>query len=295
MTIPVAPGAPLGGLITGPLQVQYGDMLLGASTSAGWRNLVGWRDTPAAQVSDTPRPQAHGTYPGDVFGDSLTVTLTYLVRGTKGDPLAKLRDLQTIEANTRMDGVERPLIVHDGLDATMRMGRIIGRQVPMDKGYGVGPVECSAQWVCSDPRRYSLAELGASIPLATAEGGLEYPLAYPLDYGEATGGSRSMTNEGSANAPLVVTFRGPLTNPVLSSTAGWRLAFRLTISEGEFLVVDTRDGTAQLNGNADRLYTIDALSSPLEQCVLPPGTSSVNLAAPNGAGFADVAYRHAYL
>jgi len=296
MVIPIAPGGPVGGLITRRGQLQYGDMLLGGETSARWLDLDGWRGLPGAQLSDIERPQAHGSYPGDVVGDSATITYTFRVRDDDPtDPDARLRDLQTIEDHTPLDGVERPLVVHDGLEATMRMARVIDRDVPMDLSYSAGPIECAVQWRCADPRRYSLTQELVSVGLASSVGGLAYPLTYPLTYGTSQGGTRAVTQRGSSTAPLLVTLRGPLINPVLSCSAGWVLIFRLTLAAGETLVVDTSAGTALLNGTADRLYTVDALSSPLERCVLPPGTWSMNLSAPSGSGSADVAYRHAYL
>jgi hypothetical protein len=288
----LAPGGAAGGLITGPGQVQYGDMLMGGGTSAGWRDLAGWRDTPDTSQSDTPRPQAHGSYPGEVWGESQLVTFTYLLRGRTA---AKLEALRLLELYLPLDGVERPLVVHDGAAATMRMARVLQRHLPMDKAFLVGPLECSVQWVCADPRRYSLAELTTPVTIGTATGGLVYPLVYPLSYGTTIGGDRSVTNDGSTAAPFRATFTGPLINPMLTSDQGWKLAFKITLADGETLVVDTSEGTALLNGATDRLYTIDPLSSPLERCLLPPGATTLALGAASGSGSASVTYRHAYL
>lgn len=288
----LAPGGAAGGLVTGSGQVQYGDMLMGGGTSAGWRELVGWRDTPDASASDTQRPQAHGSYPGDVWGESLTVTYNYLLRGRPAD---KLVALQALEVHLPLDGVERPLVVDDGAGPTVRMARVIGRTIPMDKAFQHRPLECSVQWLCADPRRYSLGSTSATVVLGSSTGGLAYPLVYPLVYGTTVGGARSFTNNGSTHAPLRVTFTGPLINPALVSDQGWTLAFKITLADGETLTVDTSEGTALLNGAADRLYTIDPLSSPLELCLLPPGTTTLALNAASGTGNASVSFQHAYL
>lgn len=291
--VPVADAAdPGGALVTGYGHVQYGRVLFGAGSAARVRELVGWRALPDVDVSDTPRPQAHGTYPGDVLGDSLTVTLVYLVRGTPADKAAAV---DAIEQHTPLDGVERMLVVDDdALGGWYRMARVVARMVPQDKGYRVGPVECSVQFVCSDPRRYRLTEHSGTIGLPSASGGVDYPLTYPLEYGTASSTALMAANDGGAATPLQVTFTGPLTNPQLVSP-DWRLGFDLTLATGEQLVVDTAEGTALLDGTADRMYALRPTSDPLEFCTIPPGGTTLTLTAADGTGTATVANRDARL
>jgi hypothetical protein len=285
----VAPGGAPGALVTGPGQLQYGALLLGGGTSAGWRDLFGWRDLPEAQAADSLRPQAHGAYPGAVYGESLAVTFTYLLRGT---PAAKVAALDTIERHAPMDGVDRPLVVDDGTGPWLRYARVIGRLVPQDFHFRHGPVECSMQFLCADPRRYGLAELSGTVNMPASSGGLEYALVYPLEYGTASSGSVTATNSGAVETPPVFTFHGPLTDPVLSNHR-WVLGFRINLVDGETLVVDTNAGTALLNGTADRLYTIRNDSDPLERCLLAPGRNDLSLTAQAGGGRVTVTYRPA--
>lgn len=292
--VPVADAAdPGGALVTGYGHVQYGRVLFGAGSAARVRQLIGWRDLPDVELSDTPRPQAHGAYPGDALGDSLTITLVYQVRGT---PEAKVAAIDALEQHTPLDGVERMLCVEDtGLGGWYRMARVVARQIPQDKGYRHGPVECSVQFACADPRRYSLTERVGTVnlPAATVDG-LDYALTYPLEYGVASSTALSVVNDGGAYAPLVVTFAGPLTNPQLSSP-DWRLGFDLNLVAGESLVVDTATGTALLGGTADRMYAIRPTSDPLELCTIPPGGTTLTLTAASGTGNATVTHRDARL
>jgi len=285
----VAPGGMDGGLVSEAGHLQFGEMLLGGGTSAGWRELIGWRDTPEADVSDAPRPQAHGAYPGDVWGSSLVVTFTYLVRGT---PEGKAAALDTIERYAPMDGVERVLAVHDGSGAWFRRARVIGRQVPQDRHFRHGPVECSLQFLCADPRRYALQARSSTVALPASSGGLVYPLVYPLEYGTSSAGAATATNAGTEATPLVAVFHGPLTNPALV-TPGWRLGFDIVLANGESLTVDTSAGTALLNDSADRLYTLQPDSDPLERCQLQPGDSDLSLTAEAGTGRLVATYHDA--
>lgn len=287
--IPVAPGGAAGALVTEAGQVQYGDMLLGGGTAAGWIELVGWRDTPDARTSDSLRPQAHGAYPGDVIGDSLVVTYTYLVRGHPAD---KARAIDAVEQYAPMDGVDRALVVDDGTGPWLRMARVIGRQVPQDATYRHGPVECSLQFLCADPRRYALDQRAGTVTLPSSTGGLDYPLTYALDYGTSTSGATTADNVGSMPTPVVATFYGPLSDPIVTAST-WELGFNITLADGERLVVDTAEGTALLNGTADRLYTIRNDSDPVERCLLPPGSTNLALSATTGTGRLVVQHRDA--
>jgi hypothetical protein len=292
VTIPVDTGTDAGALVDRAGQVQFGPMLLGGGTSAGWVNLTGWRDLPGQDLADTTRPQAPGDYPGSVYAQAAIVTYDFLLRGLPAD---KGVDLAVLERHTRPTSVEQPLVVDDGYGPTLRMGKVIARTIPMDKAFQHGPLSCSVQFKCTDPRRYSLTEQVLTLGLSAQAGGLAYPLTYPLSYGASNGGSAMASNVGGEPTPLVAVLQGPLLNPVLScAAAGWSLGFDLSLAAGEQLTIDTAAGTVLLDG-ADRLYTLTAASAPVDACLLPPGSNSVNLSAPSGTGTATVTYRHAYL
>lgn len=278
-----------GGLVTTPGQLQFGPMLLGAGTSAGWRSLAGWRDLADVQVGDSPRPQAHGDYPGSVFAGPLVVTFTFQLRGTPGD---KLADLATVERWTQPGRDEQWLAVADGDGTWMRRARVIGRSIPQDVHFRHAPLECSIQFLCADPRRYSLdTETGQAV-ITSGSGGLDYPLTYPLVYGTLSTGALTVTNTGTTPAPLVAEFVGPLTNPRVVCEP-WTLGFDIDLATGETLVVDTAAGTALLDGTADRLANITTLSDPVDACLLPPGSTTLTLTATTGSGLVQITYRHA--
>ena len=290
--IPVEPDATLTSLATGPGQVRYGDTLLGSATPAGLRALIGWRDLPDVELGDTARPQGHGSYPGSAYGGPLSPSAVFLLRGTLE---AKTLALAAIERATRLDGVERPLIVNDGTGATYRMARVVARSIPQDVHFQHAPVEVSVQWNCADPRRYGLESTAAAVRVSSTTGGLGYPLDYPLDYGTTVGNSAVVSNTGTSDSHVVVSFAGPLTRPRIVCSAGWALEFDTPLAAGETLTANALDGTVLLDG-ADRLYTITPTSDPLEACTLPPGESvSVGLSAESGTGTATVTYRPAYL
>jgi len=289
--LPVTTGGPDGGQVTEPGQLQYGDMLMGAGTAASWLELVGWRDRPDVDLSDSQRPQAHGSYPGDVFAGSKVVTYTFLLRGT---PDAKAAAVDTLERYLPLDSVERFLTVDDGTGPWFAMARVTGLHIPQDKHYRHSPLQCSVQFTCADPRRYALALKSGTVTLPVASGGLDYPLVYPLVYGTSASGAVTVSNSGSTETPLRGQLVGPLTNPVLTTT-DWSLLFDITLAAGETLDLDASAGTALLNGTADRLYTIGNLSDPLEACFFKPGDTNLSLSAFAGSGQLNLTYRDARL
>lgn len=292
--IPVEPDATLTSLATGPGQVRFGDTLFGSATPARLRELIGWRDLPEVELADSPRPQGPGSYPGSALPGPVTVTGIFLLRGS---PAVKALALEAIERATQPSAVDRPLIVNDSTGATYRMARVVARSIPQGRHFTHAPVEWSAQWVCADPRRYAVDETLGDLAMASESGGIVYPITYPLDYGVWSGGATALpANPGTADAPVRLTIRGPVENPRVTARNRWALQFNTTLDAGEFLQVDTAEGTVLLNGDADRLFTLSTDSSPLGDCVIPPNeTTPVSLSAASGTGTATVALRAAYL
>lgn len=287
--LPVDVGGAAGALVTGPGMLQYGELLLGSGTPAGWLELTGWRERPAVDLSDSPRPQAHGTYPGDVFAGSRVVTFKFMLRGTPAD---KLLALDALERYVPVDSTDRLLAVDDGSGPWFTLARTTALYVPQGKHFRHEPLECWVQFTCDDPRRYSLDAASGLVGAPVSNGGLIYPLTYPLDYGTSSSGSSTLTNEGSTTTPIVAVFSGPLATPILH-TALWSMGFDLNLAAGETLVVDTKAGTVLLNGTADRLYAIRTDSDPLEQIGLPPGDTTVALVSDTGGGSVTITYHHA--
>lgn len=278
-------------------QVQYGEILLGSGTPAGWRKLTGWRDRPGVDLSDSPRPQAHGSYAGDVFSGSRVVTYTFLLRGL---PAAKAVAVDTLERYLPEDSTERFLTIDDGTGPWFAMARVTGLFIPQEKHYRHEPLECWVQFTCADPRRYSLSEKSATVTLPAASGGLDYPLDYSgggtggLEYGVSASGSVTVTNDGSIETPLRGTLVGPLTNPVVTTT-DWSLMWDITLAAGETLDLDAAAGTALLNGSADRLYLLSNMSDPLEAAMFKAGDTNLSLSAFAGSGQLNLTYHDARL
>ncbi|MFD4371492.1 hypothetical protein ACFWPY_07860 [Streptomyces sp. NPDC058527] len=292
----------LGSLITGPGQIQYGDLLLGPGTPYRWRALSGWEELPALDSSSALRPDAHGAYPGVLLAQTRTIDLSLMVRAPRdqiGGAVAALN------AGTVPRVDEIPLVVWlDERGPLLVHARAVRRNVPVAVGYTVGTILGAAiQWEASDPRRYGVDEQHVETGLPAPEPGLEWAggagLEWAPDLGWGVGGATGNTtvvNGGDAPSAPVVTITGPVTTPRITQEDGRELEYDIVLAAGDTLVIDTRDGTVTLNGSASRLYTATARSIPEQAWTLAPGTTSVAFRAETNSPAArcSVQWRSAY-
>lgn len=290
--------AGLGGLITRDGQVQYRGLLMGAGTPYRWRELTGWHGLPEVDSGNTPRPSRHGAWPGRKLAQQRIITLTGPVRC----PAAELPDvLDQLEDATVLpdDEQEYPLVVRER-DAPLAVWAVCtGREIASGLRMSAGIPTYSLQFVASDPRRYTTFQERATIYPPAASGGLDFPLVFPLDFGQAgTGGSRILTNRGNTATWPVIDLHGAMGTPrLVNSRTGHQLEIGMQLAPVDVLTIDTYAGTITLNGTADRLYELTSLSGPVQDMYLKPGANDVALTAATwqDSARAQVRWRHAKL
>lgn len=171
-----------------------------------------------------------------------------------------------------------------------RLRRVYGRprnftQNPnllFSHGYLVG----AGQFVTASPVHYddTRQQLRLSLVPGSA-GGLVSPLISPLT--TVAGGQRQglVTVEGDAPAPMEVTFRGPISNPKVSST-GWEVGLNTTLAHDQTVTVDTRRGTVLRNDGAS-LGGALTRRSYLPQARLQPGAREIIFSGTDATGTAS--------
>lgn len=282
------PGDQPGALITTARQIEYAGLLLGAGTPYRWKELTGWDDLPGLDLSDSPRPNDHGDFPGMGLYQARLPALTLAVHGDSVDQVESL--LQLLEARTVYTDQDQQLIVRDGGRTLAADARVIARSIPHQPNRTIGIATASVQWRCANPLRR--ASTGRTVHLVVTEGsgGLTYPLTYPLDYGtEGGAGAALLVNDGSAPAPARITFHGPGTGHTLVLASGPVLRVNTPLADGDTLSVDTLTGTVLLNGTASRSGDVDLTSGPPEAWRIPPGATSCSYQVATGAGPATAA------
>ncbi|MFD7918923.1 phage tail protein [Streptomyces sp. NPDC059740] len=273
-----------GSLITRDGQIQWAGLLMGTGTPypVDRSGITGWEDLPELDLGDVPRPDQHGSWPGDRWAQPRLVGATvWLAPPAGSDPQATAA---AFRAATGPDGAEHWLAVRLLGETLAVRARVSRRVVPQDRTYALqGFAKVSLQWTATDPRRYGTTLREAATGLPLPESGLLWEdargtgLSWPLEWGvEGAAGTLDVTNGGGAAARPVVEFRGPVQRPCLTRLSdGRQLQYDLALGDGDVLTVDTEAGTVLLNGTASRLYTATPDSSPEQLFQLEPGTTAL--------------------
>lgn len=155
---------------------------------------------------------------------------------------------------------------------------------------------CDVQFMAQaeDPRVYSSTLVTVNInqgtPITT---GFGFPLGFPFGFGSAVSpDSTTITVGGNRPTPPTITITGPVTDPVIySDTKGLTMAFQITLTAGQTLVIDTYYRTVKLDGTLTRR---SALLTP-SWFYLEPGQNTLRYYAASGGGVAAaVTYRDAW-
>lgn len=288
-----------GDLIAQNGQVEFNGLLMGDNTPFIIQSLQGWDDQPTMDDASTSRPNADGAWPGRLLAQPRTVQFT---DGQVQASADQMRDAIAVARQylQRTDD-ERPLVARFG-DQSLRVdGRVVRRSIPVVDRI-LGHESLAVQWKCTDPLRYGVTEKNALLTQPYATGGLQYPLQYPLDYGDYEGGSALVTNDGDEPAPVRVVFRGPARGGHVRFKNGQVLSHSMDLASLQTLTIDTSDGHAELDGEYIQVaQVLGRYSVPPASWRIPRGTTEVYFDTPNNAYIAggytncNLYYRDTYL
>lgn len=181
--------------------------------------------------------------------------------------------------------------------------RAILRAMPLS-GPDVLPMvqELQAQWKVPSGIVESVVEHVAEIAADGDESGRAYNLVFNRMYPGGIGaGMIRVTNAGNTDAYPVVRIHGPVTDPRLANeTLDQRLEFSgLTIAAGDYVELDFREKTVQLNSNPglpqSRYRYLDFAAS--QWWVLEPGENLIRFypVTSSGAAQAEVRWRDSWI
>ncbi|MER5782462.1 phage tail protein [Streptomyces mobaraensis] len=300
-----------GSLITRDGQIQWAGLLMGPGTDyqIADSGLTGWADLPGLDSGDVLRPDQHGAWPGAQWAQARTVTAPVWLLPDQPERAAEVT--RAFNAATGVHGGEQWLAVRLHGETLACRARVAQRVVPHDRMYVTrGAAKATVQWVCADPRRYSVDERTAVTGLPKPEGGLSWGqdrirtagqgLTWPIAWGEpGASGLLTVLNEGDVPTSPVVEFRGQVSRPSLTRLGdGLRIEYDVTLAPSDVLTVDTSAGTVLLNGSSSRLHTATRSSAPEQLFQLPPGETSfafrANPDAPGTGATATVTWRGAH-
>jgi hypothetical protein len=267
-----------------------------ANLTEWWITAVeGWRDRPAMRVSSQARQADHGSFDAPSYLDSRIIT----IEGTAVCPDEDTAYLSAdIMASVCQDpAVLYPLVVIEPGRPVRRANVRLNAGTKVGEPYGAGAVafDWSLLLRAPDPRRYADTETAVTLTLPSgADAGLQIPFTVPFyipDSGVSTNRA-TVINEGTFATRPVVTFVGPVGSPaIVNLTQGKTLAFDISITSGQTLVVDFASRSVLLDGTVSRAYTIAYGSAWWD---LAPGSNDVQYAGV-GSGTALLTYRSSWL
>lgn len=261
-----------GDFITRSAQIEWNGVVFGDDTDLNILDLSGWLDLPDLDMGNSPRAGEHGSESGRPLAAERVVQMDFDIRPETADTQALLAAVRAATPVGR-DSTELPLVVRSFDDVLMAWGKVARRSLPMGLGFQKRSRGAAIQWVCSDPRRYSLIEQSTTVPAPTpGVGGLPYPLEYPLDWGTpGVAGLGNATNNGDADTFPTVVFNGPVTSPRITNfLTGAAIEIDIAVAAGHHLDIDTRTATATLDG-ASVVSLLSDDSVPLRAWTFAPG------------------------
>ena len=232
----------------------------------------GWSGGPGVRLELSDRPQRDGSFDAPSFRSARVITL----EGTAIAPDEWIRE----RAKDRLaallaDGSGlTPLVV---AERTVRRTALV-RLSSAIKIVDTTPVsfDWSVQVTAPDPLRYGAVLHAETCGLPRPARGMAFPVRFPLVFGQGEGGVLALVNSGTATVRPVWTITGPCDQPVIrNDSTGERMAFSLSLAEGDVLTVDSAARTVFL-GEASRRA---ALLPRSKWFGLPPGSTTIGFEA----------------
>jgi Phage tail protein len=233
----------------------------------------GWSSGPPVRLELANRPRRDGAFDAPSFRGARVIT----IEGTAiaPDPDAKERAKNRLAAVLADGSRLLPLTVEERLTVRRALVRLsaetkIADQTPYTFTW-------SLQLTAPDPVRYGMDAHTAICGLPRPGLGVQFPIAaWPLDFGEPSGGSMALGNAGTVTTWPVWTISGQCAQPVVRNVGtGQVLGFGLSMAGGDVLVVDAAARTIRLNGASRRA----ALLPGSTWFGLPAGTTGIEFDA----------------
>lgn len=301
-----------GDLISGPWQVELQGVLMDAR--GGITNeplvIVRWLSgfgVPAGRVSMRPRPLRHGEFVGPQYTDRRVMDVAVLARGDTWldmhDAILELGAAFAPVPDTDPDYVV-PMVFT--LDDASILYRVEGQPTRAEWGYNAPALFTDGcrfsdvalcEFMANDPAIFSNTVDSATATLGVSSGGHPFPLpAFPHGFGTAISGAALCTNAGNIDTypTITVTAGGSGASGIalLNETTGDEWSITLSLTAGQYLVVDMKAQTVLLNGTADRGPFVDLPDSVW--WAMMPGLNTIRLQATGTGTTALVEWRDAY-
>lgn len=286
-----------GELIYQDWQYEYKGLLLGADTPFELQQFIGLTSIAPVRSGTVPRFGRHGGVPGRHYLDTKQLMATWdIFDPTCGANFRTYRDQLQQAFHPIEDPADRTPFVWKlpNRDKLRMYLRPIELNTPMDQAFSQYFGAANVRFEAADPFVYSNDEFSATLEMAYSTGGLEFPLEFPLAFGEGSVvPTNTAYNGGIAPAYFRAEVYGYAEDPAIEHVeTGKVLHFpELVVPAGKTLIIDSRTRQVTIDGASRRSY----MSIGSRWFDLAPGTNTLRFAAGDTTnGFARVYWRYQY-
>jgi hypothetical protein len=234
--------------------VALGELLLNSVDANGvtWiLEEINWDDSPASTAELTQRARGHGATSSEGFFTSMVYTLTGVIMAPTVALGVAARN--ALSAAVTLDEFQMTVAEGDSILHSMvkRQDQIIFKRInPTDRTFSI-------QIAAKDPRKFGDLTT-ATTRLPFSEGGLTFPITFPITFTGVSGtGVVRVNNPGNVAAPVWLRIDGPI------PAGGWSIthqgkqqtltfATALELGAGEFVTVDMDRREVLAQGQAPR-------------------------------------------
>jgi hypothetical protein len=231
------------------------DFILGQTDSFGVRwsltTLEGWDGSPSPTLDLTQRARGHGATESESFLTPRYLSMGGLIHGA--DMAALEAALDRLNAAVSLQPFDI-IVLESGRLRTATVRRK-GEVIP--KWHSDKLAEYSILVSAKDPRKFGDL-ITASTRLPFSEGGLTFPVTFPITFTGVSGtGKVTINNPGNTQAPVWLRIDGPLpaggwTVTHQGKQASLPFATALALNSGEFVTVDMDRREVLAQGQAPR-------------------------------------------
>lgn len=265
-------------------------LTIGSGTIYEWTAWPSGLGTPDIRAQDTSRPRRHGVTAADDLLGARTITFEIQIKGTLPVLEAALANLNVAFSPSAADTWLNLRVTGTPSEYAL-LGRPRGVEWDLSRRFTFGLADARCTFVATDPIKYGAA-VTTTIGLPSGTAGLLFPASASFVFGAQTGGEATVTNTGPTPVDWTAVITGPLTTPRLEMVSlNRRVSFDIAVGSGETLVLDSKTGSALLNGTTPRTSTMLPGSRWWQ---LPVGSSTIRLRAASGSGDVTITHRPGY-
>lgn len=221
--------------------------------SAFWLDQVSGLDGAELRDSWSADPDRDGEVPGPVRRAARVITAEITIVGR--DRADADQRVAALRRAVRPTSATWPLRIHGRTPGPDTLTIDVQPSAPfacVDGGDGWPRRLRKAQIVLKapDPRLLDAEWQTAVVTPPPIEGGLEFPVEFPVDWGGLAHLGQPVVTAGDDDTWPLLTIRGPITDPILGQiTTGQQIVIDGTLSAGQTLEIDPRRRTVLLDGD----------------------------------------------